>query len=157
METGASATWVSVRTRLAVLNTRWKTDSSALPQVSASFAKKVRLLDLAQNLGLAHDQGIQTRGHAEQVAHRFLLAMDVEAVGEFIKANAVKRLGKPAESRHAILLLKSDKNELHAIAGGDDDGLFDLRFALKPAQDLRDDSAHSAQTAHEIQGALFCD
>ncbi len=37
-----------------------------------------RLFHLAQNLRLAHHHGIKARGHAEQVAYRFLVAVLVE-------------------------------------------------------------------------------
>ena len=38
--------------------------------------------DLAQNLRLAHDHGIKAGGHAEEMAHRFLIAVLVEMRSE---------------------------------------------------------------------------
>ena len=89
------------------------------------------------------------------MAHGFLFAMHIKAVREIIKAHAVERFGKPAETGHAILLLEGHQDEFHAIAGGDDDRLFDLRFALKPAQDFRDDLLIQRKTLAKFQGRFF--
>jgi hypothetical protein len=110
-------------------------------RVAACFRflrQEIRLLHLPQHLGLTDDQGIQTRSHAEQVADSFILVVNVERVGEFIKADSVKRLGESAKPRHCILLLKRDQDKFHSIAGGNDHSLFDLRFGLESAEGLLD-------------------
>ena len=89
------------------------------------------------------------------MAHGFLFAVHIEAVREIIKANAVERFGKPAETRHAILLLEGHQDEFHAIAGGDDDRFFDLRLALKPAQGFRDDPLIQRKTLAQLKGRFF--
>jgi hypothetical protein len=91
------------------------------------------------------------------MAQGFLFVMDVEVMRKLIKANSLKRFGKPAETRHAVLPLEGNEDEFHSIASGDDHRFFDFRFALEPAKGFRDDPVIQRKAFTKFKGGLACD
>ena len=59
-----------MRTRLPATNDEWKSRLRTGPAVCAVGGDAVRLFHLAENLRLADDEGVEARGHAEQMARR---------------------------------------------------------------------------------------
>ena len=83
----------------------------------------VGLLELAQDLRLAQNHGVEAGGHAEEVAHG--LVVDV-AVGVGLE---ILDLGAPGHGPVAQHLLghvaRAHGEQLHAVAGGEDQRLVD--------------------------------
>ncbi len=78
------------------------------------------LFYLAQDLRLAHHHGIEAGGHAEEMVHRFAVAVLVQMRSQNRSINA-KVIGKKSAQRH--LLAFNGGNQLHAVAGGNDHAL----------------------------------
>ena len=79
METEEEPIWVSVRTLLATEKARCSSGSSVSRSDGADFAGDgVGLLDLAEDLRLADDHGVERAGDAEEMADGLALAEFVE-------------------------------------------------------------------------------
>ena len=91
------------------------------------------LFDLAKNLRLAYDHGIQAGGHAEEMADGLLVAVLVEVRREDRGLDAElareKRCNRSAVGFH-------NRDQLHAIAGGDDHALRDSGSSGESARGL---------------------
>ncbi len=111
---------VSVRTRLAAAKVLCSRCSSWPPTVPAGASHGEGFLDLAENLRLADDHGIQTGGDAEKMANGLLIVVliDVRRKQSGVEAElAMQKAGQVG-----ALAIDSGQH-LDAVAGGDDHAL----------------------------------
>ena len=96
------------------------------PAVFASAAQAIGLLDLAQDLGLAHDHRVQACGHPEQVAHGLVVGVDVQGAFELRDGDFVEIGNEGLGVGDGRSRVVRHQEQLHAVAGGVEQGLVDV-------------------------------
>ena len=111
------ATSVSVRTRLASANgARHARAAATGPSVPASLRRGVRLLDLAEDLRLAHHHRVERRGDAEQVAQGIVARRARTGARASSAGSARSSMRKRCSASSAARVVDADV-ELDAVAG----------------------------------------
>ena len=108
------------------------------------------LLHLAQNLRLAHHHGVQAGGHAEEMAHGFLVAMLVEVRRQQRGVQAEVALQKAGQIGASGDFHGSQ--QLHAVAGGDDHALGHAGHGGQGAGGLRQLFAGDGDALAQLDG-----
>ena len=128
METELEPIWVSVRTFLATVKARWRRDVERGGDGADLAGDGVGLLDLAEDLRLADDHGVERAGDAEEMADGFALAelveMGLDVVGRDgeVLVQEAEEVGRLSGWRLRVVL---QGEELDAVAGGEDEAFAD--------------------------------
>ena len=115
--------------------------------------RQIRGLHLPENLWLAQHQGVQTRGHAKQVAHRLRIAPLIEMGGKLRRRHIVTRRKKGDATGHAGLDVVGLHVDFDAITGREDDQLLHL-WRGKMRQGLRQGASEKARRSRTATGAV---
>ncbi len=115
----------------------------------------VGLLYLAQDLGFAHDHGIQGGGHPKQMADRLAIPLQIEVILEIHPVQVAQTgdegyeiIGHPV----VVGLLVGGQDKLHPVAGGDEKALLDPVQLQQPGQGLLGRAVHHGQTLPDLHG-----
>jgi hypothetical protein len=105
---------------------------------AGGLGRQVRLLDLPENLWFPQHQGVQTRGHAKQMAHGLEVVPLVEMGRKLRRRDRVARRYKGHATGHAGVDVARLHVQFDAITGREDDQLLHL-WRAKLCQGLRQD------------------
>ncbi len=160
IETEEEPIWVSVRTFLATVKADWSRRSSWPPlfRRGADFpGDGVGLLDLAEDLGLADDHGVERGGYAEEVADGFALAELVEVRADGGGGDGEVFMQEAQEGGVASLLGAGvlQREELDAVAGGEDEAFADAGRGGEGAGGLGEAAAGMARRSRISMGAVL--
>ncbi len=90
-------------------------------------AVAVGLLHLPEDLGLAHDHGIEARGHPEEVAHGVAAAVDVKALLQLGGIEVAVAQDEGLHPGDGLLHVLCTGQDLHPVARRQVEGLLDGR------------------------------
>jgi len=156
METELLPIWVSVRTRLATEKARWKSGSRVV-ETRRLRGRRCRNLDLAEDLRLADDHGVERRGYAEEMADGFALAELVEVGLDGVGGNGevlVQEAQQAGIGGAGGFVLPGD--ELDAVAGGENESSRDAGLMRERADGRRAGARRRWRDARGLRVARWC-
>jgi hypothetical protein len=83
------------------------------------YGRAERILDLAQNLWFSHNHGVDARCHAEQMAHRFMVKVQIKAFVHLLHRQIAVMKNKGPQPFHSALTGCGICQYLHAVASGE--------------------------------------
>ncbi len=125
---------VSERTRLATLKARVEQAFQPAAERAAILGGGVGGLELAQDLRLAHHHGIQAGGHAEQVMDGVAALVAVEMRPDGMRADGLVIGEEGIDDGLRVGAVLGGDGDLHAVAGGEDQGFGDALARLQIGQ-----------------------
>ncbi len=114
---------VCERTRLATLKARRHQGIEPSAHGPTIFRRAVSALELAENLGLADDHGIETGGHAKDVMNSAAALVMVEVRPQRCRVNTLVGGEEAFDERGGIAGIVGSESDFDAVTGGEDHGL----------------------------------
>jgi hypothetical protein len=111
----------------------------------------VGVLDLPQNLRLPHDQGIEARGHPEEVPHRLPVVMRVKTAVHLLPVQVPVTKHESVEPIRGLPAPGAGQ-DLHPVTGGQEQGLLDAGHPQDLRQGIAPVLAGDAQALPDLQG-----
>jgi len=114
-------------------------------------AAPVGVLDLPEDLGLAHDHGVQARGDPEEVAHGVAAAVDVEALLQLFGGEVAVAQDEGLHPGDGVFHVLGAGEDLDPVARREVEGLLDGRRLEEFLERSRAVAAGKGETLPDLQ------